>query len=146
MDAEDSTGKTAFLIGMSEGRAKTTEYLMKVGCDINKIDRLGQTALYLGVISPNSARQNSEIIKKMLKSGIIHIIMKLWLYVPRLHITILLLSNKPRLKQMKFITLRPQIDFWFLNCPVTNISCIFMSLDDNRYKIMKEVFRNERRI
>lgn len=74
MDAADSTGKTAFLIGMSEGREKTTEYLMKVGCDINKIDRLGQTALYLGVISPNSARRNSEIIKKMLKSGIIHII------------------------------------------------------------------------
>lgn len=42
---------------------------MKNGCNINKVDHLGQTALYLGVLSPSKATRNSEIIRKMLKAG-----------------------------------------------------------------------------
>lgn len=40
LDEQDSTGKTALLISTGEGRERTTEYLIKNGCDIHKRDKL----------------------------------------------------------------------------------------------------------
>lgn len=67
LDEQDSTGKTALLISTAEGRERTTEYLIKNGCDIHKRDKLGQSALYLAVVSSNVS--SSENIRKLLRAG-----------------------------------------------------------------------------
>ena len=67
LDEEDFTGKTALLISISEGRERTTEYLIKNGCDVNKSDKLGQSALYLAIVSANIA--SSENIKRIMRAG-----------------------------------------------------------------------------
>ncbi|XP_048778768.1 uveal autoantigen with coiled-coil domains and ankyrin repeats-like [Ostrea edulis] len=67
LDEQDSTGKTALLISFGEGRERTTEYLIKNGCDVNKRDKLGQSALYLGIVS--SSVTSSENIRKLLRAG-----------------------------------------------------------------------------
>ncbi|XP_022326911.2 transient receptor potential cation channel subfamily A member 1-like [Crassostrea virginica] len=67
LDEQDSTGKTALLISTAEGRERTTDYLIKNGCDINKRDKLGQSALYLAMVSSNLS--SSENIRKLLRAG-----------------------------------------------------------------------------
>lgn len=69
LDEQDSTGKTALLISTGEGRERTTEYLIKNGCDIHKRDKLGQSALYLAVASSNVSISSSENIRKLLRAG-----------------------------------------------------------------------------
>jgi ankyrin repeat protein len=67
LDEQDSTGKTALLISFAEGRERTTDYLIKNGCNVNKRDKLGQSALYLGIVS--STITSSENIRKLLRAG-----------------------------------------------------------------------------
>lgn len=67
MEEPDSAGKTPFLVAMEEGRERCADYLLKNNCNVDTMDKLGQTALYLGVICFHGSA--SENVRKLLKSG-----------------------------------------------------------------------------
>lgn len=67
MNDVDCTGKSAFLIGLQEGHEKICEYLMRSGAEVNLIDNLGQSALYIAVHNPGVA--SIELVRKVIKSG-----------------------------------------------------------------------------
>jgi len=68
VDELDCTGKTALLIGLQEGREKSCVYLIRHGCEVNIVDKLGQTALYLATHTTNET-SNSHICKKLISAG-----------------------------------------------------------------------------
>ena len=67
MDEQDSTGKTAILIALADGRDKCTEFIIRNGCDVNVVDKLGQSALFLALSSHHTASPCN--IRRLLKSG-----------------------------------------------------------------------------
>ncbi|XP_033728389.1 ankycorbin-like [Pecten maximus] len=77
IDELDSTGKTAFMIAMADGRERTSEYLIKNGCDINIVDKLGQSALYLAFTSTQG--MSTDNIRRLLKAGYITEKDRVWL-------------------------------------------------------------------
>jgi ankyrin repeat protein len=59
---------TALLIGLQEGREKSCVYLIRHGCEVNIVDKLGQTALYLATHTTNETC-NSSMCKKLISAG-----------------------------------------------------------------------------
>lgn len=57
------------MIAMADGRERTSEYLIKNGCDVNIVDKLGQSALYLAFTSTHG--MSTENIRRLLKVGYI---------------------------------------------------------------------------
>ena len=67
MNRTDATGKTALLISLQDSRSHIAQYLIKHGSDVNVVDRLGQSALYLIIESMDL--RCVKTVKKLLKAG-----------------------------------------------------------------------------
>lgn len=55
------------LIGLQEGRDKSCVYLIKQGCEVNIVDKLGQSTLFLA--THNRDKNNQNICTKLISAG-----------------------------------------------------------------------------
>lgn len=67
MEATDCTGKTALLIGLQEGRVEVCSYLMKSKCEVNLVDKLGQSSLYIAMRCCKNP--SSIVVRRLMKAG-----------------------------------------------------------------------------
>ena len=67
INAVDCTGKTALLIGLQEGREDVCSFLMKNKCEVNLVDKLGQSTLYIAI---RCCKNPSAVsVRRLLKAG-----------------------------------------------------------------------------
>ena len=67
MDMRDNTGKTALLLALQDACRHSSLYLIKHGCDLDVVDRLGQSALFL--VLNTMELDVVKLVKKLIKAG-----------------------------------------------------------------------------
>ena len=65
-DVTDSNGFTPLMYCVQNDREKMIDFLLEKKCDVNKINNIGNTALFYAVFK---SRNRTETIEKLLKNG-----------------------------------------------------------------------------
>ncbi len=65
-DITDANGFTPLMYCVQNGREKMIDFLLKKGIDVNKVNNIGNTALFYAVFY---SKNKTEIIEKLLKKG-----------------------------------------------------------------------------
>lgn len=68
MNEINNAGKSALLIALEDGKFDIAEYLIKHGGDVNTVDHLGQSALFL-TMNNNTDHKCIKLLKKLIKAG-----------------------------------------------------------------------------
>lgn len=65
-DVTDKNGFTPLMYCIQNDRNQMIDYLLEKGCDVNKSNSIGNTALFYAVFK---SKNKTEIIEKLLKNG-----------------------------------------------------------------------------